>query len=75
MNLPSVLPNIDETVQNKKSCRTITLTCWITTLTALIILLDYILSWIRDMSDKDDFWKHAKKLIEIWKSMNSSIHD
>ena len=75
MNPQNTLPFINETtVPDKKSCRAITLTCWITTLTAFIILLDYVLSWIRDITDKDDFWNHAKKLLEIWKSMNSSTH-
>ena len=71
ISLQKEIPNIiDEHMTNsingKKSCRTITLTCWVTTITATIILIDYILTWIKNLSDNERVWEQASKLLKMW---------
>ena len=64
----------EESDSSKKSCRAVTLSCWLALLTFIIVLAQTIVSMIKELSANNEFWDNAKELLSIYKSMNFTSH-
>jgi len=63
--------NVDE--QTTKSCISMTLACWLASLTFVILIVQNILSSIRDLVTNDSFWDSANRLIGLYDHYNVSV--
>ena len=56
-----------------KSCRAVTLSCWLAFLTFIIVFTQSILSWLKDLTTKDEFWDNAERFFRYLHANNQTV--
>lgn len=59
-----------------RSCRAITLTCWLAFLSFAVIIIHSILAAFKDLATKEEFWQSTNRMIasfEKYKNKSSSL--
>ena len=56
-----------------KSCKTVTLTCWLALLTCVVLLCQNMLSMLSDLSNNEQFWHSTQQFIALFEKMNVTM--
>lgn len=49
-----------------KSCRMVTLSCWLAFLTFSVVIVQSAISLIKDLTRNEDFWQSAKHFMQLY---------
>jgi len=56
-----------------KSCRALSLSCYLASLTFVIIIIQSTLSWLKDLTTKDEFWQSTQKFLSMYDQYNKTL--
>lgn len=55
-----------------RSCRAITLTCWLAFLSFAVIIINNVLAAFRDLATKEEFWQSTNRMIESFEKYKNN---
>ena len=59
--------------KQEKSCKALSLSCYLASLTFIIIMLQSSLSWLKDLTTKDEFWESTQKFLDMYDQYNKTM--
>ena len=63
----------DNASPNKKSCRALSLSCWVALLTFLILVFQNIFTLLKELSANERFWETANQYMSMMEKYNESV--
>jgi len=60
-------------LRKEKSCKALSLSCYLASLTFIIIMLQSSLSWLKDLTTKDEFWESTQKFLDMYDQYNKTM--
>ena len=60
----------ENTEAQTQSCRGTALSCWISMLTFILLIIQNLIVIFKELTKTQDFWKNASKFIELYHRKN-----